>query len=739
MAKTCSSSLPQGSREPGRAALLVSRRLTAGPGAAEGAAIGVMPIQLIDRSFAEIARAPGLAVTLKLDDGLIVARAPGEEVRFGDVDSATAYKGRLASTRAIPLYGMTLVVSVTKAKALSLWRKQAVAIVSLTATASACVTLLMVALLQQIRAQRAVQRQLLEQNRALEELNQHAERQTRELAATADALHVNEALLADRSSTLTTTLQYIDQGILMVDAEGVVVVYNQRARDILGLPSELLAIRPKFKDLMAYQWAHGEFDRASQSLVDFLRTSGGMVTSPHYYQRERPNGQVIEIHSLPLPGGGMVRTFSDITDRKRAEARIERAALVDELTGLPNRISLRRHLDDRLHAGADGVALLYINLDRFRLLNDARGHVTGDALLQAVAVRLAESVPTDDLLSRTGGDEFALAHHITTAQDNSSEQAATLLRLLSEPYVIDGKRMTITASIGVATAAAGTTTDILLRNADIAMYRAKDGGRNQLCRYEPAMATEQLERFHLEQSLREALGTPALRLAYQPIVSLDTNMIAGFEALLRWHDPVRGEVPPAAFIPIAEATGLIVPLGRSALAWACHEAAGWANPRTVAVNLSPAQFLGDDLIELVQDVLAGSRLDPSRLELEVTEGMLLQDTGTVRETMFALRDLGVSLTLDDFGTGHAGLSYLQRFPFQKFKIDRSFVRNLGRSREADTIVEEMLLLARRLDLRVVAEGVELEAQLERLRQLGCPYVQGYLTGRPANVEIARVL
>ncbi|MDP9095387.1 MAG: EAL domain-containing protein, partial [Pseudomonadota bacterium] len=276
----------------------------------------------------------------------------------------------------------------------------------------------------------------------------------------------------------------------------------------------------------------------------------------------------------------------------------------------------------------------------------------------------------------------------------------------------------------------GANTDTILRNADIAMYRPKDAARNQLSRYDPAMSVAQQERFQLEQSLRVAMETNAFRLAYQPIVSVETNEIVGYEALVRWTDPLRGEVSPALFIPIAETTGLILPLGRLILEWACFAAAGWPNTRTVAVNLSPAQFQDETLLDTIKDVLDRSKLAPSRLELEVTEGMLLENTQSVQDTMRALRDIGVSLTLDDFGTGHAGLSTLRRFSFQKIKIDRVFVSNLGINREADAIVEAMLLLSRRLNLSVVAEGVELETQLEHLRRLRCPFVQGYLTGRP---------
>jgi len=271
------------------------------------------------------------------------------------------------------------------------------------------------------------------------------------------------------------------------------------------------------------------------------------------------------------------------------------------------------------------------------------------------------------------------------------------------------------------------------------MYRAKDAGGNKARRYEPAMAAAQQDQFQLEQALREALGKEAFRMAYQPVVSLESNAVVGYEALLRWQDPTRGEVSPQLFIPVAEATGLIVPLGRWVIERACFEAASWGNDCSVAVNLSPVQFHAGDLLEIIEDCLSRSGLRPHRLELEVTEGVLLEDSGTVLQTMIALRSAGVALTLDDFGTGHAGLSYLRHFPFDKIKIDRSFVRNLGRDPQSDAIVEAILLLGRRLNLRVVAEGVEDEAQLERLRELRCPLVQGYLTGRPMSAEMARAL
>lgn len=562
--------------------------------------------------------------------------------------------------------------------------------------------------------------------------------QSLQLEAVGAALKASEAALEERTGVLDTTLQHIDQGVLMIDAAGIVVVHNQQVVEMLDLPAKLLAARPNFDEILEFQWGTQEFSRTAKSLQDFVR-AGGIVATPRLYERERPNGMTIEVRSQPLVGGGIVRTFTDITERKRAEALVERAAMVDELTGLPTRLALERRLQARLSAMVDHepVNLFYLNLDRFRLLNDARGHEIGDRILIAVARRVSELCDPDDLVSRVGGDEFAILRVQTAEQ--AEEFSSRLLGALSESYSIDGTDVSITASVGVVRAEPGVAPAMLIRNADIALNRAKDGGRDQVCYYTPSMTAAREQRFQLEQSLREAVRSNLFRLAYQPIIAVESGAIVGYEALLRWSDGTRGEVSPSDFIPIAEATGLIVSLGRSALEWACFEAASWPTQRTVAVNLSPAQFQSHNIVEIVRDVLARSGLRPERLELEVTEGMLLENTGPVLQTMEELQRTGVALTLDDFGAGHAGLSYLKRFPFKKMKIDGSFVRSLGCDRESDAIVEAILLLGKRLNMRVVAEGVETEEQFEQLRRMECPYVQGYLTGRPMPPEQARVL
>jgi diguanylate cyclase (GGDEF)-like protein len=731
---------PVRSRVNGTWTVVLARRLNVG-GQFHGLVLGIIALDAIERSFAAVMTKPGSSVSLFRDDGMVLARFPRDEGSIGKQHAATTGEDdRLVVSHPVLPYRLTVEVAVSEQAALAGWRRQLVAIASFTLLASAGMALMLRTVARQLRAEHEARRSLGARTAELEEARRRLEAQAKELADTAAALRGGEQLLAERSETLHTTLENIDQGIMMVDSSGTVVAYNQRVVQMLGLPNELLARRPAFREVLQFQWETGEFARTGTTLREFVR-GGGMHDRPQVYERERPNGRTIEVRSLPLPGGGIVRTYTDVTERKGAEAHIRRIATEDELTGLANRVSLRERLEElgREKQPGHGVALLYLDLDRFRLINDARGHEMGDRLLVEVGRRLQAATGPEDMVARIGGDEFAVVHWFATDQGDGTALAELLLAVLAEPYMVGGLRLSITVSIGVALAEPGASAETLRRNADIAMYRAKDAGGNKARRYEPAMAAAQQEQFQLEQALREAIGREAFRMAYQPVVSLESNGVVGYETLLRWTDRVRGEVSPQLFIPVAEATGLIVPLGRWVLEQACFEAASWNNDCTIAVNLSPVQFHAGDLLEVVEECLARSGLPPHRLELEVTEGVLLEDSGAVLATMMALRAAGVAITLDDFGTGHAGLSYLRRFPFDKIKIDRSFVRNLGTDQQSEAIVEAILLLGRRLNLRVVAEGVEDETQLQRLRELRCPLVQGYLTGRPMSAEIARAL
>ena len=427
--------------------------------------------------------------------------------------------------------------------------------------------------------------------------------------------------------------------------------------------------------------------------------------------------------------------------RKVTEERIRFVAHHDDLTQLANRLLFQERLTGAVAAAAQGehgLALLCLDLDGFKLVNDTHGHGAGDKLLAAVAARLRENCRECDTTARLGGDEFAIIQPLGSQPSAAKALAQRLLHAVQQPFVIDGQRLLVGVSIGIAVhPTGGETPDQLLRSADTALYRAKESGRNAFRLFEPAMEVRQLERALIERDLGDAVDGRHFTLAYQPICDAGSLQIRGFEALLRWNHPVRGQVMPGQFVSLAEANGLILPLGRWALEAACAEAAGWAAPVCLSVNFSPLQFRQPDLAQQVARVLEGAGLPGERLDIEVTEGLLLGNSGTVLRTMQALKEQGIRLTLDDFGTAYASLSTLRRFPFDRIKIDKSFVQEMGHDDSSLAIVEAVLLLGARLRLGVVAEGVETEAQLDTLRRLGCNLVQGYLTGRPMPEEAAR--
>ena len=383
------------------------------------------------------------------------------------------------------------------------------------------------------------------------------------------------------------------------------------------------------------------------------------------------------------------------------------------------------------------MALLYLDLDGFKLVNDMRGHGVGDKLLAAVADRLRASSREGDTTARLGGDEFAIIQPLGGQPSAATALAQRLLHAIRQPFDIDGRPSTVGVSIGIAVyPAGGETLEALLRNADTALYRAKEGGRNAHRVFEPSMDVHRQERALVERDLGDAIERQHFTLAYQPICDAASLRIRGFESLLRWNHPIRGQLLPADFVSLAEANGLILPLGRWAMEAACAEAARWDAPVCLSVNLSPLQFRQPDLAQQVADALQRAGLPGARLDLEVTEGLLLGDTAVSLRTMQALKEQGVRLTLDDFGTAYASLSTLRRFPFDRIKIDKSFVRGMCDDDSALAIVEAVLMLGARLKLAVVAEGVETERQLDMLRRLGCALVQGFLAGRPMTADQA---
>ncbi len=419
------------------------------------------------------------------------------------------------------------------------------------------------------------------------------------------------------------------------------------------------------------------------------------------------------------------------------------STITDALTGLVGRDELRRRISAQLgstHRGGEGFAILCVDLDRFKAVNDTLGHPVGDALLKKVADRLVKAARQEDLVARLGGDEFAIVQ-VGTGQPEAAEAlAARLVDLVGRTYVVDGHMLNVGASVGVAIGSAnGRDADTLLKNADLALYRAKEDGRGMFRFFEPGMDAKMQARRSLEIDLRRALALKEFDLAYQPQVSADGGGVTGFEALLRWKHPERGMVSPVDFIPLAEEIGLIGPIGEWVLRTACAEAARWPDNITLAVNLSPVQFRGAKLVTIVTSALAHSGLPAGRLELEITEGALLDNTDAVLSVLNALRELGVSISMDDFGTGYSSLSYLQKFPFTKIKIDQSFVRQMEESADCSAIVRAVIALGRSLGMKTTAEGVETEGQRERIRAEGCTEIQGYLTGKPMCAADAATL
>jgi diguanylate cyclase (GGDEF)-like protein len=454
------------------------------------------------------------------------------------------------------------------------------------------------------------------------------------------------------------------------------------------------------------------------------------------------DGGRIAVNFAPMDNDGWLVTLEDITRQRRAEARIDHMARHDALTGLPNRVLFHERLNEamaRCKRGA-GCAVLYLDLDHFKAVNDTLGHPAGDALLRDVTQRLKRVVRETDTIARLGGDEFAIVQFISQPND-SSLLAKRVIDAVGAPYEINGNRVIIGTSVGIAVAPDdGEDADAIIKSADMALYRSKADGRGRYQFFEAAMEAHMKARRSLDLDLRKALAEGQFRVFYQPLMDIATRAICGFEALVRWQHPERGMVSPAEFIPLAEETGLIVPLGLWVLRQACADAATWPGDLKVAANLSPVQFGSPTLVEDVAAAMEDAGLNARRVELEITETAIFTDTDSVLATLHQLRDLGLRIALDDFGTGYSSLSYLQRFPFSKVKIDRSFVGKIGQGGENDTIVAAVVDLCTRLGMVSTGEGVETVAQLECLAALGCVEAQGYLFSKPRPAgDVAEML
>ncbi|WP_318011317.1 EAL domain-containing protein [Mesorhizobium sp. ES1-4] len=523
-------------------------------------------------------------------------------------------------------------------------------------------------------------------------------------------------------------------GLCMFDAERRLVFCNQTYADLYHLPEILTRPGAHWADLKRFRIAAGlyvgpEPEKYLEELSATIDRAERVVSLV-----ELRDGRTIDLIHQPLPGGGWLATHHDVTDLRRSEARISHMARHDGLTDLPNRILFHERAEEALiemsrHGGK--VAVLCLDLDHFKTVKDTLGHPIGDALLKEVAARLRRVVREGDTVARLGGDEFVIVQKGADQPVEATAIAQRVIDALSAPYIVDGHGVMISASVGISIAPDdGENADQLLKNGDMALYRAKADGRSTYRFFEPEMDARMQARRFLELDLREAVGREQFEIYYQPLLNIGRGEVSCFEALLRWHHPKRGIISPAEFIPLAEEIGLIVPIGDWVIKQACLDAASWPKGIKVAVNLSPTQFRNTRLLSTIVEALDASGLPAGQLELEITETVLLANSPATLALLQQIHILGVHIAMDDFGTGYSSLSYLRSFPFDKIKIDQSFVRDADDVDSSVAIIRAVTSLGNSLGIQTTAEGVETAEQLERVRREGCTEAQGFLLSRP---------
>jgi diguanylate cyclase (GGDEF)-like protein len=717
--------------------LLFSRRVESG----SGEFLGVVAIRIGGDTF----RPPyptteslkDLSFALVRTDGAVLVRYPGPA---GDAVGRAAEKmpaqspwyatvaaggglyrssgefddqARLVAVSAVPSYPLVVDAGELESIVLAPWQRIATMIAVATVLTLVCIAFLLRILVMQFR------------NLAVAQTS---------LAARESELKNTSSELASAHTRIDAALNNMSQGLCMFDKNGQLVVRNERYLRIYAMPSDAAKPGARFVDMLKYKQRAGDFSGDPQQFAAELcerLAQGQMVNTTH----QLADGRIIEVANEPMIGGGWVATHDDITERQRNEARIARMARYDSLTDLANRVLFREKADAALesyNSTGVGYSILLFDLDLFKSVNDSLGHPVGDALLKAVATRLKGLIRETDTVGRIGGDEFAILHIAAGDQrDGAADLAQRLLEAIGAPYEIEGHNVVIGTSVGIAMAPDhGTDNEKLLKNADLALYRAKSDGRNSCRFFEPEMDHELRLRRMLEVDLNCAISNGEFEAHYQPLVNAEDGRTCAMEALVRWRHPRHGLVPPGRFIPVAEERGLITAIDRWMLHRACSDAVAWPDHIRVAVNLSPIEFRSGDLLAMITDALARSGLAPARLELEITESVLLQKSERNILILHQIKKLGVSIVLDDFGTGYSSLGYLRMFPFDKIKIDQSFVREMRDRADCAAIVCAIANLGRELNMVTVAEGVETSEQLALVRAAGCTQVQGFLFSRP---------
>jgi diguanylate cyclase (GGDEF)-like protein len=552
------------------------------------------------------------------------------------------------------------------------------------------------------------------------------------------ALTERDQALRVRNMLFAAALSNMSQGLLMVDSNRRLIVCNKRFHEIFHV-SEASAY-PGTTTVALFRAIEGGGGLNARAVGNIHQKQEEFAASQRsgVFVNAEDETLALAISQRPLPDGGWIATYEDVTDRQRSESRIRFMAHHDDMTGLPNRNLFRTKLTEAIGRSSDsqnGLALLYIDLDKFKFVNDTLGHSAGDTLLKIVAQRLQGCVRDADIVARLGGDEFAVLHVARDLPMAAIVQAQRVIEVLGMPYQLCQRQIDLGVSIGIAVATGGSMDgDKLLVNADMALYQAKSRGRGTYSVFEPEMETTLHARLATEAELHVALERQQFEVFYQPLVNLSTDRLCGYEALLRWHHPVRGLVMPGQFIPLAEELGIIKSIGAWVLRQACADAVQFFNTAKVAVNLSPIQLEDDNIVETVSAALSASGLDPAKLEIEITESALLNKGERTIAQLRRLHDLGVSIALDDFGTGYSSLSYLRSFPFDSIKIDRLFISEMATREDCTAIVRAIVDLAEKLGMTTTAEGVETDEQARLVRDLGCTTVQGYLFGRPQPIH-----
>jgi diguanylate cyclase (GGDEF)-like protein len=688
---------------------------------------GISPANL-ERFFESLKLGDGSSISLSHRDGTLLARYPHIEKMIGQnfstapvqqvlsrADSGTIRlispidgEDRLASTRALSEFPLSVLATTTVATALADWRSQTRFLIVAAGLAALAIAFTLSLVVRKLS-------------------NQHTE---------------SECRLALEKERLDTAINNMSQGLLLYDSEARLVLSNRRYLEMYNLSEDVVKPGFPFRDLIAYRKETGSFPGNVDAFCsEVLRNVAQKRATRNIV--ETADGRSVQIVNQPLANGGWVATQEDITDRTRAEKQIARLAHYDALTDLPNRVSFRARLEQELKRTKRGeqLAVLYIDIDEFKTINDTLGHSVGDELLKGVAERLRRCIRETDIVARLGGDEFAIVQVCAERASDVVELVQRIYSAIREPLDCLGHQVTADASIGIALAPNDASDlDQLLKNADLAMYSAKADGRRTYRFFEAEMDARAKARHTLEVDIRQAIVDDAFEVHYQPIVNLESNEVVCCEALLRWSHPVRGMVSPAEFIPIAEETGLICQIGDWVLDTACTEALNWPKSVRLAVNVSPVQFRNPGFALKVASALAATGLNPNRLELEITEAIVIRDDEAAIIMLQQLRATGVRIALDDFGTGYSSLSYLRRFPFDKIKIDRSFIADIAEVEGSSSIVQAVINIAKTRNITTTAEGVETKDQQDELRILDCTEMQGFLfsAAKPAS-EIRTLL